>query len=293
MPVTISQDLTPGPNPSPRVARRRERSCGRKPMTSTPRSRRARGSRMRCRPGSFGPRWVAHLEALVVATVLCVPHLILPATPAAAACRTSERIDHLVADLLPAGAFASLVTMGGLRIDPWRSREADERAARVGLPGGRWGEWSPDRFAQPADDGITWTGSREMSGRDLVLVSSFPATAGDSAAPGVRSLALDWGSAAPMRLAVEHGSGGDALNDAFGADCERGRLLAPTGPSYGTGDGGSSGAALDFRAHRPRDLGRASLAHRRAWPGNRIDWNGRGRVALSGLCFESEGRGPC
>ena len=216
---------------------------------------------MRCLPGSRGRTSVAHLKSLVAAMVLSVPHLILPATPADAACETSEWIGHRGAKFLTAGTWASQVTSGGLRIDPWRSREAGEWAGSAGLPGRRWGDWSSDRFAQLADDGSAWTGSREMTGRDLVLVSSFPSMAGDSAAPGGRWLALDWGPAAPIRLAVEHGRRGNAPVGPLGADCG--------------------------------DLGKAPPAHRHAYPGNRIDWNGRGRVALSGLCFESEGRGRC
>lgn len=298
MPVTIPQYQTPGPNPPARIARRRAGSCGRgrEPMTSPTRNRRACGSRTRCLPGSLGRTLVARLKALAAATALSVSHLFLPAAPAAAGCETNERLGHRGAVLLPAGAFASLATSGGARIDPWRSREAGERAGSAELPGGRWGEWSADRFAQPADDGGAWTGSREMSGRGLVLVSSFLSTAGDSAAPGVRSLALDWEPATPIRFAVEGGSRAsraDALADPFGADCERGRLLAPAEPSPGAGDAGSSGAALGLGPHRPRDHGRAVLAKRDAYAGNRMDWNGHGRVALSGLCFEGEGRGPC
>ena len=368
MPVAIPQDQT---LPEPLV-RRREGSCGRKPVTSPARNGQAGGSRLRCLPGSR--RWtsVAHLKSLAAATVLSVPYLILPATPADAACGTSERIDHRGAKLLTARALALPVTLGGLRFDPCPSREPGALAGRADIPGGRWGGWSSDRFAQPAGDGGAWTGSRELTGRGLVLVSSFLSTAGDSASPGVRSLALDWGPAASMRRALEPGSRGDGLLDPFGAGCEGSHLPAPVVPSYGVGEGGSSagyrhelgdsssgappsvrvalterfpvrgalgypshlstptecngdgsggplrprrtatggsppipdptggagmrvepGAGLGFGPHRPRDLGKASLAHLHAYPGNRIDWNGHGRVALSGLCFESEGRGPC
>ena len=252
---------------------------------------------MRCLPGSLGRTLVARLKALAAAAVLSVPPLILPAAPAAAGCETKERLDHRGAILLPAGAFASLVTSDGPRIDPWRSREAGERAGSADLPGGRWGAWSSDRFAQPAGVGNAWTGSRETIGRGLVLVGSFRSTAGDSAASGVRALTLDWGPAAPIRFEVEGDSRGDALIDPLGADCERGRLLAPAEPSLGVDDAVSPGAALGLSPHRPRVLDRASLADRHTYSGNRagdrIDWNGHGRVALSGLCFEGEGRGPC
>ena len=311
--------------------------------------------------------------------MLSVPHLIFPATPAGAACETGGRIDQRGAELLTARALALPVTLGGLRVDPCPSREAGELSGSADIPGGRWGGWSSDRFAQPADDGSAWTGStgsRELtgSGRGLVLVSSFLSTAGGSATPGVRSLAWDWEPAASMRIAIEPGRRGDGLVDPFGAECERSHLRAPAVPSYGVGEGGSSagyryelgdplsgappsarvalaerfpvrgalgypgdrpaptecngdgsggplrpgravasvstpmpdpnggagthvepGAGLGFGPHRPRDLGKASLAHLHAYPGNRIDWSGHGhgRVALSGLCFESEGRGPC
>lgn len=373
MPVAIPQDQT---LPSRSCGTGKDPS-GRKPMTMTSRTRngQAGGSRLRCLPGSRRRASVVYLKSLAAATVLSVPHLVLPATPADAACETSGRIDQRGAELLTAGAFALQVTLGGLRIDPCRSRESGELAGSADIPGGRWGEWSADRFAQSADDDSAWTGLRALTGRGLVLVSSFLSTAGGSAAPGVRSSALDWGPAASMRIAVEHGSRGDGLVDPFGAECERSRLLAPVVPSYGVGEGGSSvrhryglgdsprgappsvrvtlterfpvrgalgypsdrpaptecnrdesggplpqprrtatvvsppmpdlnggagtrsepGAALGFGPHRPRDLGMASLAHLHAYPGNRIDWSGHGhgRVALSGLCFESEGRGPC
>ena len=370
MPVAIPQDQT---LPEPLV-RRREGSCGRKPVTSPARNGQACGSRLRCLPGSRRRTSVAYLKSLAAAAVLSVPYLILPATPADAACETSGRIDHRGAELLTARALALPVTLGGLRIDPCPSREPGALAGRADIPGGRWGGWSSDRFAQPADDGGAWTGSRELAGRGLVLVSSFLSTAGGSAIPGVRSLALDWRPAASMRLALEPGSRGDGLVGPFGAECERSRLLATVVPSYGVGEGGYSagyryelgdslsgappsvrvtltgwlpvrgalgypsdrptptecnrdgsggplqprraaaggsppmpdlnggagtrvepGAALGFGPHRPRDLGKASLAHVHAYPGNRIDWSGygHGRVALSGLCFESEGRGPC
>lgn len=265
-------------------------------MTSPTRNRRASRRRMRCFPGSPGRTLVARLKALVAAAALSVPHLILPAAPAALACETNERLDHRGAVLLPAGAFASLVTSGGLRIDPWGSREADERAGSADLPRGRWGEWSSDRFARPAGVGSAWTVTRETTGRGLVLVGSFLSTASDSANFGIRSLALDWGPAAPMRPSVEpgrRGSRGDTLTDPLGADCEHGSLLVPAGPSHGVGDGSSPEAAPGFGPHRPRDLGGASLAHRHAYPGSRVDWGGHGRAALSGLCFESEGRDRC
>ena len=246
---------------------------------------------MRWLPGSRGRKSVARLKALVAATALSVPYLVLPATPAAAACETSGRFGHLVADLLPAGAFVSQVTLVGLRIDPWRSREAEEGAGSANLPGGRWVEWSPDRFAQPADDGSAWTGVREMTVRGLVLVRSFLSMAGDSVAPG--GWWSDWEPAAPMRFAVAHRSRGREPGGPFVADCERSLLLAPVGPSDDVGDGGSPGAALGFGPDGPLDLGKASFARLGAYPGNRIDWNGHGRAALSGLCFESEGRGGC
>ena len=334
---------------------------------------------MRCLPGSRVRNSVAHVKSsvrsLVAATVLSVPHLILPAAPADAACETSGRIDHRGAtDLLTAGVFASQVTSGGLRIDPWRSRDAGKLAGSADLQGGRWGKWSSVHFAQLADDGGSdWTGSREMTGRGLVLVRSFPSLAGDPAAPGGRWLALDWGPAAPVRFAVEPGRRGNPLVDPLGADCERSLVPAPRRPSYGASDGGLSagyrsyeagdspsgthpsagvalaerfpvrgglgypgreltpagrnrdesggpprpwrtadgvspsrpdpngragarvepGAGLGVGTQRSRDLDEASLAHRRAYPGNRIDWNGGGHVALSGLCFESERRGRC
>jgi len=130
--------------------------------------------------------------------------------------------------------------LDGLRIDPWRSREAGELAGSADLPGGRWQEWSSGRFAQPAGGGSAWTGSREMTGRGLALLNSFLSMAGDSAAPGGHPLELDWRPAAPMRFLVEPGSHGDALVGPFGADCERSLLLEPVGPSYGVGDGGFS-----------------------------------------------------
>ena len=373
MPVAISQDQT---LPS-RACGAGEGSCGRKPTTSPTCNGRACGSRPRCLPGSRRRASAAYLKSLAAATVLSVPHLILPATPAGAACETSERIDYRRAELPTARALALPVTSGGLRIDPCPSRGAGALAARADIPGGRWGEWSSGRFAQPAGDGSAWTGSRELTGRSLVLVSSFLSTARGPATPGVRSLALDWGSAASMRVAVEHGGRGDRLVGPFGAECGRSRPLAPVVPSYGIGEGGigeggssagyryalgdslrgappslrvalterlpvqgalgypsdrlapaecngdgsggplrprrtatgvsppmpdpnggagtrgEPGAALGFGPHRPRDPGEASLAHLHAYLGNRIDWNGHGRVALSGLCFESEGRGPC
>ena len=247
---------------------------------------------MRRLPDSHGRKSVARLKVLAAATVLSVlPHVILPVTPGAAACQTNGRIGRLVADLVPAGAFASQVTLVGLRDDPWRSLDAEELAGSADLPGGRWGKWSPDRVAHPADDGSAWTGAREMTGRGLVLVSSFLSMAGDPMTPGGRW--SDWEPAAPMQFAVEHGRRGDEPIGPFGADCERSLLLAPPRPSHGVGDGGSSGAALGFRPDGPRELDKASFAHRRAYPGNRIDWNGHGPVALSAPCFESEGRGGC
>ena len=252
MPVAIPQDQTAGPNPPARVAR---------------------------------------AKALVAATVLSVPHLILTATPGAVACETSVRFDHRAANVLPAGAFASQVTLVGHRIDPWRSLKGEELAESADLPGGRWVEWSPDRFARPADDGSAWTGAREMTVRGLVLVRSFLSMAGDSVAPG--GWWSDWEPAAPMRFAVEHDSRGGEPGGTFGTDCERGLLSAPVEPSYGIGDGGSPGAALSLGPDGPRDLGKASFAHLRADPSNRIDWNSHGRAALSGTCFESEGRGGC
>lgn len=379
MPVAISQDqILPS-----RACGAGEGSCGRKPTTSSARNGRACGSRPRCLLGSRRRTSAAYLKSLAAATVLSVPHLILTATLADAACETSERIDRRGAELLTARALALPVASGGLRIDPCRSRGAGALAAGADISGGRWGEWSSGRFAQPAGDASAWTGStgsRELTGRGLVLVSSFLSAAGGSATPGVRSLALDWGPAASMRIAIEHESRGDGLVGPFGAECKRRRLLAPVVPSYGIGkggigEGGSSagyryelgdslrgarpsvrealterfpvrgvlgypsvrptptecnrdgsggplrpgraaagvsppmpdlnggagtrvepGAALGIGPPRPRDLGKASLAHLHAYPGNRIDWSGlgHGRVALSGLCFESEGRrGPC
>ena len=212
------------------------------------------GSRPRCLPGSRRRTSAAYLKSLAAATVLSVPHLILPATPAGAACETGERIDHRTAELPTARALALPVTSGGLHIDPCPSREAGALAARADIPGGRWGEWPSGRFAQPAGDGSAWTGSRELTGRGLVLVSSFLSAARGSAAPGVRSLALDWGPAASMRVALEHGRRGDRLVGPFGAECGRSRPLAPVVPSYGIGEGGigegGSSVGLPLRARR-------------------------------------------
>ena len=373
MPVTIPRDQS-----FARASRGDGKDrWGRKPMTSLARGRRAGGSRTRCLPGSRRRTSITPLKSLVVATVLSVPPLVLPVTPADAACETNERLDHWGANHLTAGPCATQVALGGLHIDPWRSREAGELAGIAGLAGGRWGERSSDRFAQPAGDDSAWTRSRGTTGRGLVLVSSFRSTAGDSAALGGRWWALDWRPAAPMRIAVDavdRGSRGDALVGPFGAECERSPLPAPAPPSYGIGGGGSSagfryelgdslsgvhpparvalterlpawgvlgyptdvpaptecdgdgdgsegplrpwrmatgmspltpdlnggagtrtepGAALAFGPGRPRDLGEASLALLHADPDNRIEWNGHRRVALSGLCFESEGRGRC
>lgn len=378
MPVAIPQDQT---LPS-RSGGAGKDPCGRKPMTTTSPARNGRACRSRPRylPGSRRRASVTYLKSLAAAAVLSVPHLIFPATPANAACETGERIDQRGAELLTARALVSQGTLGGLRVDPCPSREPGEPAGSADIPGGRWGGWSSDRFAQPAGDGSAWTGStgsRELtgSGRGLVLVSSFLSTAGGSAILAVRSLALDWGPAASTRIALEPGRRDDGLVGPFEAECERSRLRAPAVPSYGVGEGGSSagyryelgdplsgappsvrvtlterfpvrgalgypsdrptptecnrdgiggpllqprrtaaggsppmpdpngeagtriepGAGLGFGPHRPRDPGKASLAHLHAYPGNRIDWSGHGhgRVALSGLCFESERRGPC
>ena len=327
-----------------------------------------------------------HLKSLVAATVLSVPHLILPATPAGAACETNESLGHRGAALLTAGACASHVTLEGLHIDPWRSREAGKLARIAEVPGSRWDDGYSDHIGRFADGGGAWSGSREMTGHDLLFVSSSLFVVTDSAAPGGHWLALDWQPAAPMRIAIEHDRRGDGLVDPFGADCERNPLPAPAPPPYrvgdrdgdgdgdgdgvnvvsagyryelgdsltgahpparvaltewlpprgrgalgyptgeptprecdGDGSGGPSwpwrtangmspstpdrngeggtraepGAALAFGPHRPRELGEASLAQLHAYAHSRIEWNGHRRVALSGLCFESEGRGRC
>lgn len=165
-------------------------------MASPQPNRRAGGSRRRCLPGSLGRTLLAGHKPLAAAaaTAVSVPHLILPAMPAAVACETKERLDHLGTVLLPAGAVASLVTSGGPCIDPCRSREEGERAGRAGLPGEQCADQSSDRFAQPSDVGSAWTDSRKMTGCGLLLVSAFLSTASDSAAPGDR-----WSIGDPQR----------------------------------------------------------------------------------------------
>ena len=208
------------------MARRAERP-GRPPATSPQRNGRTRGSRMRCLPGSSERTWAACLESLVAAAVLAVCQLALPATPASAASETCKGIDHREAacpsELPTAWIRDSNVTPDGLRIGPCVSLEEGKPAGTADIDRRRWRDWTWGSLARLADDGRARTGARAMTGRDLLLGSSFPSTAGDSANPGAR-----WsrrGQAAPTRLAGAHGTSGDGRIGLSGADCARGRLL--------------------------------------------------------------------
>ena len=92
--------------------------------------------------------------------------------------------------------------------------------------------------------------------------------------------------AIPRERSFARTSRGDGLVGPFGAECARSRLLVPVAPSCGVGLGG-------FSAGCRYELGEESLAQLQAYPHNLIEWNGHHRVALSGLCFESKGRGRC
>ena len=199
----------------------------RPPATSPLRNGRARGSRMRCLPGSIERTWAACLDSLVAAAVLAVCQLALPATPASAAGETCKGIDHREAacpsELPTAWIRDSNVTQDGLRIGRWQSLEEGKPAGTADIDRRRWRDWTWGSFARLADDGPARTGARAMTGRDLLLGSSFPSTAGDSANPDAR-----WsrrGQAAPTRLAGAHGTSGDARIGLSGADCARGHLL--------------------------------------------------------------------
>ena len=226
-----------------RGAPRAERS-DRQPISSSTCNGRVCGNRRRCLPGSRERRWAAHLKSLVAAAVLAVPHLVLPTAPADAACEKSERIGHreaeCVGEHLTVGVRDSHVTLDWLRIGPWRSLEEGELAGSTDIDRGQCRDWTWDSFAHVADDGRTRTGLQEMTGRDLLLGSSYLFTAGDSAPPGGRW--LGWEQAAPIRFASAHGANGDGPIGLLGADCERGRLLAGVALSYGVGEGGFSAA---------------------------------------------------
>ena len=138
-----------------------------------------------------------------------------------------KRIDHREAacpsEFPTAWIRDSNVTPDGLRIGPWRSLEEGEPAGTADIDRRRWRDWTWGSLARLADDGRARTGARAMTGRDLLLGSSFSSAAGDSANPGAR-----WsrrGQAAPTRLAGAHGTSGDGRIGLSGADCARGRLL--------------------------------------------------------------------
>ena len=205
-------DMVGGAENMARSAPRPERS----PATSPLRNGRERESRMRCLPGSIERKWAACLESLVAAAVLAVCQLALSATPASAASETCKGIDHREAacpsKLPTAWIRDSNVTPDGLRIGPWRGLEEEKPAGTADIDRRRWRDWTWGSFARLADDG-----------RELLLGSSFPSTAGDSANPGAR-----WsrrGPAARARLAGAHGTSGDGRFGLSGADCARGHLL--------------------------------------------------------------------
>ena len=81
---------------------------------------------------AFSPdrTWPAHLVSSIAAAVLAAPLLVLPTAPAGAGDKKCERLGHREAEcpgeLLMAGVRDSNVTLGGLRIGPWRSLEEGE-----------------------------------------------------------------------------------------------------------------------------------------------------------------------
>jgi len=216
---------------------------------------------------------------LVAASVLALPHLILPAAPAGAAEETralsnphgtriaSPSVTGTILDRdgslalwlasfgrtatlrsgdrsgehLRAGVRDSQVILGGLRIGLWRSREEGELAGVANIDGGRWRGWTGDSFAHVTDDGRARTGSQGMSRPNLLLGSWFLFTAVGPVAPNDHW--SDRGHAAPTRLTAAHGRGSSkGLACPFGAGCEHARLLAGAAPSYRIGESGFSAA---------------------------------------------------
>ena len=119
---------------------------------------------------------------------------------------------------------------GGQRIgrQPWDpAGHADNGArSRQGIAAGL------DRFRE---EDTALSGTRTMTGRDLLSGSSFLFAAGDPGGPGGRW--SGWGQAAALRFDGAEGAGGDGLIGLFGADYERGPLLAGVALSGGAGQG--------------------------------------------------------
>ena len=235
----------------------------RRPTTSRVRNGWARGNRVRRLSGSPGWTWSAHLKASVAAAVLAVPCLVLPAAPAGAACETSEGLDH----------GETRYPCASWKEEKWRSGKAGDPAGIADIEAGRWRDLLWDGFTLVADDVGTRIGSQGKTDRDPLLGGLFLSAAGDPAAPGDRR--PDWGQAPPLRFTGAHG---DGLISLFGADCERGRLVAGVTLSHGAGEGGHSGAGR----HGLGDSLSALHPYARVAPTERLSsWNDLGCDARS------------
>ena len=181
-------------------------------------------------------------------------------------------------------AAGSHLTLAGQRLDlSGEGAGADGRAladavaglarafgAEVTAPAAGDDPFAQPRLADPWDDPITTTAPHSMTGRELLLGTSFRAVLGT----GAGSQWTSWGQGA----SVSHFSAavpglnlsGDAATGALGMDYERGRLLAGFAMTHSVGEGTASDAnwryALGSTATMMVPYGRFALTERiSAW----------------------------
>ena len=120
-----------------------------------------------------------------------------------------------------------------------------ERVSGVGEDGAAWARWG----GPGGGDAATGRGSRGLTGRELLLGSSFLLAAGGDGSDGSGMAWAAWGRAAASRfdgkadgLSVD----GDVTTFTLGADAGRGRWLGGMALAHSTGEGG-------FRDHAVGD----------------------------------------
>ena len=196
----------------------------------------------------------------------------------------SDAVESVTARFDTPRTAGSHLTLAGQRLDlSGEGAGADGRAladavaglarafgAEVTAPAAGDDPFAQPRLADPWDDPITTTAPHSMTGRELLLGTSFRAVLGQ----GAGSQWTSWGQGA----SVSHFSAavpglnltGDAATGALGMDYERGRLLAGFAMTHSVGEGTAHDAgwryALGSTATMMVPYGRFALTERiSAW----------------------------
>ena len=186
----------------------------------------------------------------------------------------SDAIAAVTARLEVPRDAGSHLTLGGHRLSFDGSGGELPPAPAVGFGATSWPSWSGD----PAGDR-----ERTMSGRELLLGTSFRAVLGQ----GAGSQFTSWGQGASVSQFSSAGSAlslsGEAATGAMGMDYERGRLLTGFALTHSVGEGTAQGAGRSYAMGERGDDDAALCAVRALGAGVGLGSRGDGqRATLAG-----------